>query len=699
MPGNPHAYGRESLRRKVSAPHDDAAVSAPLPAEHAANAAAPTSGAVASQLPQSAQPAPGGFDFGQVPLYPSTSEIGPDGGEPSPALTERIKQQHGGGAPLDAPTRTTMESAFGHNFGDVRIFADGEADQLNRSISASAFTHGSDIFLSQEALSYDAEGREHLLAHELTHVVQQQGMDSAGAIAVAPEGDAGEQEAETVAHAVTEAIHNQPAAGEATADQTPGVTIGRMPSAAAIGRSLIQRDPPANPAPTTAAPVPASPTGYKGRLDVDLWVESVRSGPVPSGVARNNTKSYIGDQHVITADVKGPLGVDTDPSNIDFKEPSEAGLHMTLMMISSGNNMSDCKIDKRWQSPGVAEWVITPLTPGHQHVLVSISDADWENTESYELDIAAGADPTWFKGRCSTAESNLNTLYAAGRTWFSDCFASYKGAYDAFQSALNKQRNADQLAADLVLGVLFAAVGGAAGGAVGAKVANMMAEVKEAGEVIKPALFNATTRAALTDAAKDVAKFVARIPARQPIDASKSGTPPGPTTDPSQSAAPMGERAVPAVDPLSWFVAIDGAIAAERAAVGQQLVDAQKAADEAVVLDPAAVIDWDPVAVLEDVATLNGKPLRSLGAVPQSIAYERSFWETWLENYAYHVAYMPGDVPGGAGYYVGEGIGKKLREEIDRVAQKFGESGDDWIERYGGVSKAKAQKEVDEKND
>src|SRR5947208_2411071 len=135
MPGNTHAQGRESLRRKVSAPQHDAPVSVPLPADHAANMATPISTFASSQTPQSSQPAPGGFDFGQASLYPPTSEIGREGGEPSHAVAERI-QQHGGGAPLDAPTRTTMERAFGHNFGDVRIFADGEADQLNRSISA-----------------------------------------------------------------------------------------------------------------------------------------------------------------------------------------------------------------------------------------------------------------------------------------------------------------------------------------------------------------------------------------------------------------------------------------------------------------------------------------------------------------------------------------------------------------------------------
>ena len=91
----------------------------------------------------------------------------------SPAVVERVRAEQGGGTPLEPSMRESMEAAFGHRFGDVRVHADSESDALNRSLGASAFTLGSDIFLSRHAPPpQTAEGGQ-LLAHELTHVVQQ----------------------------------------------------------------------------------------------------------------------------------------------------------------------------------------------------------------------------------------------------------------------------------------------------------------------------------------------------------------------------------------------------------------------------------------------------------------------------------------------------------------------------------------------
>jgi hypothetical protein len=89
------------------------------------------------------------------------------------AMEAAIQQQRGGGRPLPAGTRTDMEQAFGADFAGVRVHTDAQADQLNRSIQARAFTTGQDIFMRQgEYRPYDRVGQE-LLAHELTHVVQQ----------------------------------------------------------------------------------------------------------------------------------------------------------------------------------------------------------------------------------------------------------------------------------------------------------------------------------------------------------------------------------------------------------------------------------------------------------------------------------------------------------------------------------------------
>ncbi len=85
----------------------------------------------------------------------------------------RVEREKGGGAPLDADVARTLGAALGDNFDDVHIHTDPEADALNRAVGAKAFATGNDLFFRDgEYNPHSAEGRE-LLAHELTHVVQQ----------------------------------------------------------------------------------------------------------------------------------------------------------------------------------------------------------------------------------------------------------------------------------------------------------------------------------------------------------------------------------------------------------------------------------------------------------------------------------------------------------------------------------------------
>jgi hypothetical protein len=78
-----------------------------------------------------------------------------------------------GGRTLDPETRAFMEPRFGFDFGRVRIHAGSEAAEAARSINARAYTSGPDVvFGSGRYAPSTSEGR-HLLAHELTHVVQQ----------------------------------------------------------------------------------------------------------------------------------------------------------------------------------------------------------------------------------------------------------------------------------------------------------------------------------------------------------------------------------------------------------------------------------------------------------------------------------------------------------------------------------------------
>lgn len=128
-------------------------------------------------------------------------EVGLAGGPVSDGLASRINASRGSGAPLSDGLRNNMEQQFDTSFEDVRVHSGAESHQLNRSISAQAFTTGSDIFLGQGASAADSS----LMAHELTHVVQQRSMPTSGPMTVGPADDGYERQAEATAAQVSSA--------------------------------------------------------------------------------------------------------------------------------------------------------------------------------------------------------------------------------------------------------------------------------------------------------------------------------------------------------------------------------------------------------------------------------------------------------------------------------------------------------------
>jgi hypothetical protein len=88
---------------------------------------------------------------------------------------QQLAASRGGGSPLSAEVRSFMEPRFGADFSGVRIHTGGESARLNRSVSAQAFTLGQDIYLGEGKSDVESDAGKSLLAHELTHVVQQNG--------------------------------------------------------------------------------------------------------------------------------------------------------------------------------------------------------------------------------------------------------------------------------------------------------------------------------------------------------------------------------------------------------------------------------------------------------------------------------------------------------------------------------------------
>lgn len=97
-------------------------------------------------------------------------------GPPTPAHSQfqsQLQSSKGQGAPLNHSVLHSMQSKFGADFGSVRIHTNQTSAQLSRSINAQAFTHGSDIYFNHGKYNPHTSSGGHLLAHELTHTIQQ----------------------------------------------------------------------------------------------------------------------------------------------------------------------------------------------------------------------------------------------------------------------------------------------------------------------------------------------------------------------------------------------------------------------------------------------------------------------------------------------------------------------------------------------
>ncbi len=95
----------------------------------------------------------------------------------SPNVAKSLNQSKGSGSSLPKSTQTEMENSFGVDFSNVRIHTNDRAVQMNKDLGAQAFTHGKDVYFNEGKFSPTNMEGKRLLAHELTHVVQQGGKE------------------------------------------------------------------------------------------------------------------------------------------------------------------------------------------------------------------------------------------------------------------------------------------------------------------------------------------------------------------------------------------------------------------------------------------------------------------------------------------------------------------------------------------
>ncbi|WP_445456147.1 eCIS core domain-containing protein [Flavobacterium sp. HNIBRBA15423] len=110
-----------------------------------------------------------------TPLIQKSSLISSNESQAPSHVETQINTTKGSGSRLDNHTRDYMEERFGVDFSEVRIHTNSQAIQMSQDLSAQAFTVGNDIYFNQGQYNPNSNKGKHLLAHELTHTVQQSG--------------------------------------------------------------------------------------------------------------------------------------------------------------------------------------------------------------------------------------------------------------------------------------------------------------------------------------------------------------------------------------------------------------------------------------------------------------------------------------------------------------------------------------------
>jgi hypothetical protein len=114
------------------------------------------------------------------------------------------------GQPLDAATRAYFEPRFGHDFSRVRVHTDAGAAQSAAAVNAYAYTVGRDMVFGAGLYQPKSERGRQLLAHELTHVVQQSAVNSAAPLTLGDPHSPAEREADEIAAHVHQSASSSP---------------------------------------------------------------------------------------------------------------------------------------------------------------------------------------------------------------------------------------------------------------------------------------------------------------------------------------------------------------------------------------------------------------------------------------------------------------------------------------------------------
>jgi hypothetical protein len=226
------------------------------------------------------------------------------------------------GQALDAQTRAFMESRFGHDFSRVHVHSDEQAAESAQAVNALAYTVGRDMVFGAGQYSPQTFSGQRLLAHELTHTLQQQaGVHLRSGIGQA--GDVYERQADAVAEQVAQGRSAAPLLGQSTTSPMRDEAVQSVPvvptavqfqTGDPLGKTHTGLDPASNPAAGTMerARVQAGATASTERVVGTLWAQDATGKTLPPSLD-DISQGGVGDCFLFASMA---AIVNTNPQNI-----------------------------------------------------------------------------------------------------------------------------------------------------------------------------------------------------------------------------------------------------------------------------------------------------------------------------------------------------------------------------------------------
>lgn len=183
------------------------------------------------------------------------------------------------GQPLDAQTRAFMEPRFGHDFSKVRVHKDEKAAESAYSVNALAFTVGQDIVFGEGQFQTQTEVGQKLLAHELTHTIQQGATSPLHPLEMTALGGATEREAEVMANSMM-------CGHQFTSTRRESLGLARQATSLPAAPTYL----------TTPTPTPAPAKSEPPTKETKPTITHETKFPAPDGSAKTRTDVGVGEE-------------------------------------------------------------------------------------------------------------------------------------------------------------------------------------------------------------------------------------------------------------------------------------------------------------------------------------------------------------------------------------------------------------------